>query len=163
MATANVRTALISTGTSDILAPGASATTVENGLVALVNQVRAFYADTPSNNSLTGQVTVYVATIPPDASFTSGEEAIRKAVNQFILGSSGSYLNGHADGVIDFAAAVSSDGTDQGSTVKPGDLTSGSPNNQYYADLAGQFLTSVSVPTVGVQPNIDRLSPIVGS
>jgi hypothetical protein len=162
MATSNVRTVLISTGTSDILAPGASATTVENELVALVNQVQAFYADTGATNPF-GQLTVYVATIPPDASFTSGEEALRKEVNQFILGSSGSYLDGHADGVIDFAAAVSSDGTDQGSAVKSADLTSGTPNNQYYADLASQFLTSVNVSTVGVKPNIARLSPIVGS
>jgi hypothetical protein len=153
---------LISAGTTDILA-GASATTIENELIALAHEVRLFYADNPTANSLTGQLTVYVATIPPDARFTSAEESVREAVNQVILGSSGSYLNGDADGAIDFAAAVSTTGTDAGTTVKPADLSNGYPDNQYYRDLAQQFLTSVSSGTVGVQPNIARLAPLVGS
>jgi hypothetical protein len=153
---ANVRTVLISSGTSDILA-GEDASTVEARLAALAQQVRAFYADTPASNPM-GQLTVYVATIPPSASFTSGQEAVREAVNQYILGSSGSYLAGNADGAVDFAAAVSSDGTDLGATVKPADLYNGNPDNAYYQALAQQYLTSTnpSSGTVTVQPNIVR-------
>jgi hypothetical protein len=162
MATANVRTVLICAGTRDILG-GESATTVENELIALAHQVRMFYTDNSVSNSLTGQLTVYVATIPPDAGFTNGQELVREEVNQVILGSSGSYLNGNADGTIDFAAAVSTTGTDIGATVKPADLSNGNPDNQYYRDLAQQFLTSVNSGTVGVQPNIARIAPLVGS
>jgi len=75
-----VRTVLISTGTSDILS-GTGASTIEAELAALAQQVRGFYADNPTANSLTGQITVYVATIPPDARFTSAQEAVREAVN----------------------------------------------------------------------------------
>jgi hypothetical protein len=152
---ANVRTVLISTGTSDILA-GAGASTIEARLSAMAQQIRAFYADNPTSNSTTGQLTVYVATIPPDARLTSAQEAVREAVNQYILGAGGGgYLNGTADGAVDFAAAVSSAGTDTGTAVNPAYLTNGSPNNAYYRALAQQYITSTNPTsgTVGVQPN----------
>jgi hypothetical protein len=155
---ANVRTVLISMGTSDIL-NGADASTIEARLAALAQQVRAFYADNPSSNSLTGQLTVYVATIPPDARFTSAQEAVREAVNQYIFPQNGSYLNGNADGVIDFAAAVSSTGTDAGTAVNPADLYNGNPDDLYYRALAHQYITSTSAATgtVSIQPNVIRL------
>jgi hypothetical protein len=69
------------------------------------------------------------------------------------------YLNGNADGVIDFAVAVSTGGNDTSDTVKPADLsTSGTntyPNDTYYQDLAQRYITD-SAPsggTVTVQPN----------
>jgi hypothetical protein len=154
---ANVRTVLISTGTSDIL-NGAGATDVEDGLTALAQQVRQFYADTVGNNPR-GQLTVYVATIPPDSRFTAAQEQVREDVNSYILGGRGSYLNGNADGVIDFAAAVSADGTDAGATVNLNYLNRGYPNNAYYQALAQQFVTSTdpSTGTVGIQPNVIRV------
>ena len=128
---------------------------------ALAQQIRSFYADNPSSNSLTGQLTVYVATIPPDARFTSAQEAVREAVNQFILSAgNGNYLNGGADGAIDFAAAVSDTGTDAGTAVNPSYLNSnGSPDNAYYRALAHQYITSTdpSAGTVAVQPNTIRI------
>ena len=155
---ANVRTVLISTGTSDILS-GTGASTIESELAALAQQVRGFYADNPTANSLTGQITVYVATIAPDARFTSAQEAVREAVNQYILSpSGGSYLGGNADGAIDFAAAVSSTGTDAGTAVNPAYLYNGNPDDAYYRALAQQYITSTNATTgtVTIQPNTVR-------
>jgi len=155
---ANVRTVLISTGASDIL-NGEDTGTIEARLAALAQQIRGFYADNPSGSSRTGQLTVYVATIPPEAAFSSTQEAVREAVNRYILGpGGGSYLNGNADGAIDFAAAVSSDGTDTGATVNPSYLYNGYPSDAYYRALAQQYLTSTSPTggTVAVQPNTVR-------
>jgi hypothetical protein len=108
----------------------------------LARQVRGLCADNPVN-SLAGQLTVYAAAIPPDARFTSAQEAVREAVNQYILGSSGDYLNGNADGVIDFAAA-SGTGTDAGTTVNPAYLSGGNPDNAYYRALTQRFMTSTA-------------------
>ena len=155
---ANVRTVLISTGTSDILS-GTGASTIESELAALAQQVRGFYADNPTANSLTGQITVYVATIAPDARFTSAQEAVREAVNQYILSQSGgSYLGGNADGAIDFAAAVSSTGTDAGTAVNPAYLYNGNADDAYYRALARQYITSTNATTgtVTIQPNTVR-------
>ena len=150
---ANIRTVLISTGTSDILG-NEPASTIDGELAALAQQIRAFYADNQDNNTA-GNLTVYVATIPPDARFTSAQENVRESVNKYILSSSGSYLNGNADGVIDFAAAVSSDGTDTGATVNPSYLSGGYPSNAYYRALAQQYITSTST-SVSVKPNVVR-------
>jgi hypothetical protein len=144
---ANIRTVLISTGTADILA-GESVTTVENNLVTLVHEISSFSADTSSS----GLITVYVATIPPSTQFTSTQEAVRESVNQFICGPGGSYLNGAAQGCIDFAAAVSSDGTDTGSTVNPAYLYNSSPSDAYYAAEAQAYLTD-SQSTVITPPD----------
>ncbi|MFE9421952.1 hypothetical protein ACFYNO_03195 [Kitasatospora sp. NPDC006697] len=151
---ANVRTVLISSGTSDILA-GASAATVNQRLVALVQQVRKYYADTGLTNPI-GVQTVYVATIPPDPRIAANSsfEAVREAVNASILGSPGSYLNGNADGAVDFAGAVAAPGAP--TTVNSAYLTSSNPNNAYYQALAQQYITATasSGGTVTVQPNI---------
>jgi hypothetical protein len=156
LADANVRTVVISTGTSDILG-GATAATTESELGTLAQQIRQFYADNPVGNPQ-GQLTVYVATIPPDARFTSAQEAVREAVNQYILGGPGSYLGGNADGAIDFAAAVSAAGTDTGTTVNPAYLYNGNPDNAYYRALAQQYVTSTGAGgTVGIQPNTTRM------
>ena len=154
---ANVRTVVLSTGASDILnLNGASATTIEKELAALALEIRNFYTDDQVGSNQTGLLTVYVATIPPDAKFTSAQEAVREAVNRYILGAGG-YLGGNADGVIDFAAAVSSDGTDTGATVNPAYLNSGSgyPDSAYYQALAQQYIASTNPGsgTVGIQPD----------
>lgn len=159
---ANVRTVLISTGTSDILA-GDTAGDIENKLAALSQQVRAYTTDDATNtsvniNNLAGLITVYIATIPPDpgansnTGLTAAQEQVREYVNSWILTSaSGSYAKGNADGAIDFAAAVSSTGTDAGTTVNPAYLTTDSsgnilPNNAYYQQLAQQYLTNTATP-----------------
>jgi len=162
LAQANVRTVLISTGTDDLLA-NTPAGTIESELAAFAQQVRKYYADTSGNN-LAGFITVYVATIPPDARFTSAQEQAREAVNSYIMSTdtTGSYLNGNADGAIDFAAAVSNTGTDAGTSVAANDLYNGNPDNAYYRALAQQYITSSSAPppagtgTVTIQPNVVR-------
>jgi hypothetical protein len=165
----NVRTVLISSGSSDLLGctgtdANACATEVENKLTALASQLRTYSTDDSANvitNNPLSQLTVYVATLPPfPGTHTAVQETAREAVNAFIVGSSGQvYLGGGADGVIDFAAAVSTAGTDTSDTVKPADLsTNGTntyPNNTYYQDLAQQYLTDTapSTSTVIIQPN----------
>ncbi|MEZ0108986.1 hypothetical protein ABH920_002996 [Catenulispora sp. EB89] len=168
----NVRTVLISTGMSDILA-GGDATTIENKLSALSEQVRHAYTDDATDynvniNNAAGLLTVYVATIPPNATaLTSAQENVREAVNAWILtkATSGSYANGNADGAIDFAAAVSNNGTDLGTTVNTADLYNGNPDDSYYSALAQQYLTNTVSPpaptsTVAVQPMV--ISPTGG-
>lgn len=149
---ANIRTVLISTGTSDILA-GEGATSVEDNLVSLVNEIKSYSADTMGMNP-SGLITVYVATIPPSTQFTTAEEAIRETVNQYICGPSGSYLGGNADGCIDFAAAVSSNGTDTGSTVAAADLSNSAPNDAYYAAEAQAYVTQSASLAIG--PDITK-------
>ncbi|MBD0740318.1 hypothetical protein [Streptomyces sp. CBMA29] len=162
---------LISSGSSDLLTCTSSdsntcATTVENQLSATASQLRAYYTDDSTNYNVSignasGQLTVYVATIPPFAgTHTATQETAREAVNAYILDSANQlYLGGAADGAIDFAKAVSTAGNDTSDTVKAADIyTSGTntyPNNTYYQDLAQQYLTD-SAPSdgnVGIQPN----------
>lgn len=81
---------------------------------------------------------------------SAGTTDIREDVNKFILGASGSYLNGGADGAIDFAGAVSTTGTDLGPAVNPSYLTNGSPNDEDYQQLAGN---SSPAPTRPREPS----------
>jgi hypothetical protein len=155
LAQANVRTVLLSTGTADILA-GESVTTVENNLITLVHEIGAYPADTPNQNP-SGLLTVYVATIPPSTAFTTAEETVRETVNQFICGPSDSYLDGAAQGCIDFAGAVASNGTDTGSTVLPADLYNSDPDDAYYAAEANAFVTQSS--SLSIPPDIRRVAP----
>ncbi|WP_377271637.1 hypothetical protein [Peterkaempfera sp. SMS 1(5)a] len=172
----NVRTILLSTGTSDLLScidtdSHTCATTVENELNALANEARSYYTDDATNynltlNNLEAKLTVYVATIPPfTTTHTTAQEDARKAVNSYILSGatdSDLYLGGNADGVIDFAAAVSDAGNDTSETVKSTDLSaSGTPNDAYYQDLAQQYLTDTA-PSGGhvrIQPNSIQIHP----
>jgi hypothetical protein len=174
---ANVRTVLISTGTSDIL-DNESAATIEQKLVSLSQQIRAYTSDTSANNPA-GFVTVYVATIPPPVvPFTAAEESVRETVNNYILcgvsepttgvcadsGNAGNNaLGGNDDGAVDFAAAVSTTATDTGSTVTPAltwEDSSGKywPGDNYYQALAEQYVTDTTDPgsTVGIQPMVVR-------
>ena len=174
---ANVRTVLISTGTSDIL-DNESANTIETQLVSLAQQIRGYTSDTYGNNQA-GFVTVYVATIPPPVvAFSAAQETIRETVNNYILcgiseptagvcddsGNAGnSALGGNDDGAVDFAAAVSSDGTDTGTGVVSSMLWEDSndaywPGDAYYNALAQQFVTDTTDPgtTVGTEPMIAR-------
>jgi hypothetical protein len=167
----NVRTVLISAGTEDLLA-GAGAATVENRLIALASQVRGYYNDAYADPSVTlgnarGLITVYVATIPPDARFTAAEETVRETVNNYVLcgasspaagacgGITANHLGGASDGAIDFAAAVSTAGTDTSPTVAPANLWSGNPDDLYYAALAGRYLGD-STNASNIQPMIAR-------
>ncbi|WP_412742823.1 LamG-like jellyroll fold domain-containing protein [Krasilnikovia sp. MM14-A1004] len=152
----DARIVLISAGTNDLLSctatADACASTVNAKLNALAAQVRQYRADDalalavdlPTDNRA---LKVYVATLPPfTASHTAVQEAARELVNAHILGDSGSpTMQSYADGVIDFAGAVSADGSAAGDTVKPDDLSTGNdgvphPNDRYYRDLAAQYL-----------------------
>ncbi|MEU4221869.1 LamG-like jellyroll fold domain-containing protein [Actinoplanes sp. NPDC026623] len=151
---ANVRSAVISAGSSDLLACTATtaeacADPVKKKLLALTAQLRRFKTDDASNAAVrlpsrTGGIKVYVATLPPFAGTHSAvQEAARKLINEYILGNDGTAaLQGYSDGTINFAAAVSTDLTEDSDTVNSDFLfTSGTskyPNNLYYAALARQ-------------------------
>jgi len=159
LAQANARTILLSSGSVDLLSctgtADACASTVKNKLAALAWQIRQYPADDKFNFNValpnsTRSLAVYVATIPAfTGTHTAAQESARGLVNTYILGSSGqTYLGGNADGAIDFAAAVSADGTTNATTIKAADLTvSGTtsyPNDLYYQDLARQYVTDAA-------------------
>ncbi|WP_250009043.1 LamG-like jellyroll fold domain-containing protein [Actinoplanes sp. M2I2] len=143
----NVRTVLISSGSSDLLTctgtADACATQVKDKLVALATQVQEYRSDdTQVLPAKVGAPKVYVATLPPfTASHTAVQETARELVNAFILGSDDStVLSGYADAAIDFAAAVSTESSATSDTVLADYLTGSAPNDLYYAALAQQYL-----------------------
>jgi len=143
----NVRTVLISSGSSDLLAcagtADACATQVSDKLVALATQVQEYRSDdTQVLPTKVGMPKVYVATLPPfTATHTAAQEAARELVNAFILGSDDStVLSGYADEAIDFASAVSTETSATSDTVLADYLTGSAPNDLYYAALAQQYL-----------------------
>jgi len=154
----NARIVLVAAGTSDLLTcadtttADSCASAVEDKLVALASQLQQYRADDAPNAAVNVPTTnrtlkVYVATLPPfNGAYTALQENARQLVNAYILGSGGpATMNGYADGVIDFAAAVSSTGEATGAAVKPEDLSTASdgksyPNNSYYQDLARQYV-----------------------
>jgi len=184
---ADVRTVLISSGTSDLLACPSTlaaadcASQVEAKLTQLAASIGgAYYNDdieNPDSNpifsSQTGYITVYIATIPPSgAALSTNQEAARELVNTALLADtvSGSNCTSsstftspgsmHEDGVVNFAAAVSADGsaTDAGSaTIKTADSFLSNkiyyPNDQYYTDLAAQYLSDSQNPCLTSPPN----------
>ncbi|GAA1240774.1 SGNH hydrolase [Kitasatospora nipponensis] len=164
----NVRTVLISLGTTDIL-DNVAAGDVEARLSRLSKEISAYYSETGLNNPY-GQITVYVATIPPDLRMTPAQDLVRQVVNAYILGSGGtSYLGGNASGVVDFSAAVTAAGT--GTSTVQGDLAANFkyqdttslnyyPNTLYYQALADKYVAAVNANggTVGVQPMIVKSS-----
>jgi hypothetical protein len=167
----NVRTVLISSGASDLLTctstdANTCAVAIEDKLTRIASQLRAYYTDDSTNFNVSmanesGSLTVYVATIPPfTGTHTATQETAREAVNAFILdGANQLYLKGAADGAMDFAAAVSTGGTDTSDAVKPADLyvsgTNTYPNDIYYRDLAQRYLvdSAPSEGNVSIQPN----------
>ncbi|MFJ1753009.1 hypothetical protein [Kitasatospora sp. NPDC088134] len=160
---ANVHSVLISTGTDDILA-NATAGDVENRLTALAQQIRQRYADA---NGGSRKISVYLATVPPNPAITGAQETVRRTVNNYILcgksdptagvcTSRGPWLNGNADGAIDFAAAVATDHTATGPLNTGRDFNTDPatgkqyPNQTYYQDLAAQYVAdSVNAGTSG--------------
>ncbi|MEU6070211.1 LamG-like jellyroll fold domain-containing protein [Streptomyces sp. NPDC047082] len=160
LAQGNVRTVLVSTGATDLLNctsdANTCATKVENGLASLNSQLSSYYTD-DGQAYVNGQpvtqnsnITVYLTTIPPFTAAHPGmatQETAREQVNQYLLDTFPSQ-------VIDFAAAVSTDGTATSSTVKAADLSSGNPSNAYYADLAGRYLDDTNTQVVGIAPNL---------
>jgi hypothetical protein len=124
------------------------------------------YSDSGTNN---GAITVYVATIPPSAQFTSAQESVRESVNAAICGSAqgtgtcspggtGAYYIGGANGYVDFAAAVSAGGTDLSSTVAAADLYNGSPDNSYYRAEANAYIAAAAAAaggtgSLGIKPD----------
>lgn len=154
---ANPRTVLVSEGTADIL-KNETDTAVETNLESVVSEIKSYYADIPRQNPA-GLITVYVATIPPDSAFSTKQEQVRQAVNQVICPSpnTGAYLDGFAEGCVDFASAVSTGGTDTSSTVAPANLTTdGEPDNAYYQAEATAFIHS---STLKIQPDIIPSNP----
>ncbi|MFF1722656.1 LamG-like jellyroll fold domain-containing protein [Streptomyces sviceus] len=160
LAQGNVRTVLVSTGAADLLnctgTADACATGVENALAALNSELNSYCTDdgqTFVNNQPITQnsnITVYLATIPPFTALhpgTATQESAREQVNQYLLDTFSSQ-------VIDFAAAVSTDGTATSSTVKAADLWNGNPADAYYDDLAGRYLNATNTGTVSIAPNL---------
>ncbi|MFI6406705.1 LamG-like jellyroll fold domain-containing protein [Streptomyces sp. NPDC050548] len=143
----NVRTVLVSTGATDLLNctgdANSCATNVENELASLNSQLSSYYTDDSQSYDASGNpitqnsnITVYLATIPPFTAThpgTATQEAAREQVNTDLLNNPGQ--------VIDFASAVSTDGTATSSTVKAADLSNGNPANAYYTDLAALYIS----------------------
>lgn len=156
---ANVRSALISAGSDDLRACTATtaeacADPVKKKLVALTAQLRRFKTDDAANPAVrlpsrTGGIKVYVATLPPfHAAHNATQEAARKLVNEYILGDDGeATLQGYSDGVVNFAAAVSTDFDDASDTVFADYLyNSGGtlyPSDLYYEALGRQTLDDI--------------------
>ncbi|WP_329551179.1 LamG-like jellyroll fold domain-containing protein [Streptomyces sp. NBC_00696] len=157
----NVRTVLVSTGATDLLNctgdANTCATSVESELAVLNSQLSAYYTDDSqsydaSNNPITqnANITVYLATIPPFTSAhpgTATQEAAREQLNSDLI-------NNYPGQVIDFASAVSTDGTATSSTVKAADLSNGSPANAYYADLAALYVSDIDNDSFTFAPNL---------
>ncbi|MEU2421393.1 LamG-like jellyroll fold domain-containing protein [Streptomyces sp. NPDC007851] len=157
----NVRTVLVSTGATDLLnctgTADACATTVEAGLTSLTSQLSWYTTDDgqpyDGHQAVTenSNITVYVTTIPPFTAAhpgTATQEAARQQVNNDLPG-----LFPYR--IIDFATAVSTDGTSTSSTVKAADLTNGNPSNAYYEDLAARYLSDTNNPdTIDIAPNL---------
>ncbi|MFI1995330.1 LamG-like jellyroll fold domain-containing protein [Actinoplanes sp. NPDC020271] len=154
----DARSVLISAGSSDLLActgtADACATSTNNKLDALAGQLQQYRPDDALDYAVdlptpvTRTIKVYVATLPPFShTYTAAQESARQLVNAHILGPDGpANMQGHADGVIDFAAAVSADGTATSATTNAENLTTGTdgkayPNNLYYQRLAQQYVT----------------------
>jgi hypothetical protein len=151
LAQTDVRITLLSIGGNDLLActgtPASCASNVEARLVAMASQLQQYQADDALDYAVdlptpTRTMKVYVATLPPfTGAHTADQETAREAVNAYLLGGAGGApMAGYADGVIDFASAVSADGTPANATVAPDDLTDGAPNDLYYQALAAQYL-----------------------
>ncbi|MEW2623760.1 hypothetical protein [Streptomyces sp. NPDC048106] len=160
LAQANVRTVLVSTGAADLLnctsVANTCATKVESGLEALNTQLSSYATDDGlayANGQPVTQntnLTVYLTTIPPFTAAhpgTATQEAAREQVNGYLL-------DNYPTQVLDFAAAVSTDGTDTSPTVKASDLSGGNPSDAYYADLAGLYLHDIDTHVVGIAPNV---------
>ncbi|MFF2129341.1 hypothetical protein ACFVW1_28965 [Streptomyces olivochromogenes] len=155
----NVRTVLVSTGAADLLNCTSNANTcatdVEKGLASLKTQLNSYYTDDSqiyidqqpiTHNS---DITVYLATIPPFTAAhpgTATQEAAREQVNNYLFDS-------YPGEFIDFAAAVSTDGTATSSTVKAADLSDGNPSDAYYADLAGRYVNDADSGALIDPPN----------
>ncbi|MEU6384128.1 LamG-like jellyroll fold domain-containing protein [Streptomyces bauhiniae] len=160
LAQGNVRTVLVSTGATDLLNCSSDANTcatnVEKGLAALNSELSSYFTD-DGQTYIDGQpvtqnanITVYLTTIPPFTAARPGtatQEAAREQVNGYLL-------DNFPTQVIDFAAAVSTDGTATSSTVKTADLSGGNPSDAYYADLAGRYLNDTNTQVVGIAPNL---------
>ncbi|MEU6509729.1 LamG-like jellyroll fold domain-containing protein [Streptomyces sp. NPDC046942] len=160
LAQGNVRTVLVSTGATDLLNctsdANTCATNVENGLAVLNSELSSYYTD-DGQSYINGQpvtqnsnLTVYLTTIPPFTAAhpgTATQEAARELVNSHLFDS-------FPRQVIDFAAAVSTDGTATSPTVKAADLSGGNPSDAYYADLAGLYLKATNNQVVGIAPNM---------
>ncbi|MFJ7965358.1 hypothetical protein [Streptomyces sp. NPDC096324] len=155
----NVRTVLVSTGADDLLNCAGDANTcateVENGLASLKTRLNSYYTDDSQiyiNQQPVTQnsnITVYLATIPPftvSHPGTAAQEAARAQVNTYLL-------DNYPGELIDFAAAVSTDGTATSSTVRPADLSDGNPSDAYYVDLAGRYINDADSGTLIHPPN----------
>ncbi|MGX1541294.1 hypothetical protein [Streptomyces adustus] len=156
---ANVRTVLVSTGAADLLNCTGNAytcaTQAETGLVSLNCQLSSYYTDDSQSYvdqqpvTQNSDITVYLATVPPFTAAhpgTAAQEAAREQVNTYLL-------DNYPGQVIDFAAAVSTDGTATSSTVKAADLSDGNPSDGYYADLAGRYVNDTDSGTLIQPPN----------
>ncbi|GAA0585989.1 hypothetical protein GCM10010172_84050 [Paractinoplanes ferrugineus] len=151
----NVRNVLISSGSTDLLAcPATTAEACSAPLIAklqgLSAQIGNFKSDDSSDSGVTlpnasGYLKVYVATLPAfTGTHTAVQETAREQVNAAILDSN---LGGYADGVINFAGAVSAEGDENSDTVGADYLWDDGkghlyPSDVYYEQLAWEYLAS---------------------
>jgi hypothetical protein len=155
----NVRTVLVSTGAADLLNctsdANTCATDVENGLASLDSQLSSYSTDdgqiyiNQQPVTRNSNITVYLATIAPFTAVhpgTAAQEAAREQVNTYLL-------DNYPGRLLDFAAAVSTDGTATSSTVKAADLSDGNPSDTYYADLAGRYVNDTDSGTLIYPPD----------
>ncbi|XVV15303.1 LamG-like jellyroll fold domain-containing protein [Actinoplanes sp. CA-131856] len=142
----NARIVLLADGGSDLLACTDTAAACSSAVISKLNtlsgQLQQYRADDALDYAVglptsSRTLKVYVATVPAFAgTHTAAQETARQLVNAHILGSGGpANMQGYADGVIDFAAAVSPAGT-----VSAEYLTNGTPNGLYYQALAQQYV-----------------------
>ncbi|MFD5521551.1 hypothetical protein [Streptomyces sp. NPDC127066] len=155
----NVRTVLVSTGAADLLNctdnANTCATEVENRLASLDSRLSSYSTDDGQTYidqqpvTQNSNITVYLATIAPFTAAhpgTAAQEAAREQVNTYLL-------DNYPGRLIDFAAAVSTDGNATSSTVKAADLSDGNPSDAYYADLAGRYVNDIDSGTLIYPPN----------
>ncbi|MFF7890157.1 hypothetical protein ACH40F_57955 [Streptomyces sp. NPDC020794] len=155
----NVRTVLVSTGAADLLNctsdANTCATDVENGLASLDSQLSSYSTDdgqiyiNQQPVTQNSNITIYLATIAPFTAAhpgTAAQEAAREQVNTYLL-------DNYPGRLLDFAAAVSTDGTATSSTVKAADLSDGNPSDAYYADLAGRYVNDTDSGTLIYAPD----------
>ncbi|MGW6706417.1 hypothetical protein ACWGDE_16185 [Streptomyces sp. NPDC054956] len=150
-----VRAVLLSTGAADIQ-NNVGATEVQKRLAALAYQIRVRKSD----DDPTGwtPIRVHIATIPAWANITTGQDTVRKTVNNYIRcgvsspednscpNGANNPLNGSADVAVDFAAAVSVGNTPGGLLDPVYTWTDGEgrvlPTTSYYQALANKFVAT---------------------
>jgi Concanavalin A-like lectin/glucanases superfamily/OSK domain len=128
----NLRDVIVSLGANDVL-EGSSAASIESNLTALVANLRGRYVNDESNTP----VQVFLTTIAPlGLPASDGREAVRQAVNAWIMQDTGTNLS------IDTASSVADPANINQTAAKY--LTSGVPNAGYYNQIANTIAAALA-------------------